>query len=75
MEIKKNVYQEKYNWRFEGAYKLFKHKGKYWWGYINCSLDHEGPHERLYIRERRRIDTHNYLGGFDYAFKFEDGDL
>ena len=75
MEIKKNVYQEKYNWRFEGVYKLFKHKGEYWWGYITWSLDHEDPHERLHIREGRRIDTHNDLGGFNYAFKFEDGDL
>lgn len=75
MEIKKNIYEKRYNWQLEGTYQLFKYKGEYWWGYIRGSLNHKAPHEKLYIREGRRIDTYIDLGGFDYAFKFEDGDI
>lgn len=80
MKIRRSVYEDKgfVNNLFQGVYQLFKYNGEYWWGYIPFSLSmrfKRTDYESLIIRKGRKIDVYNDFGGFDYAFKFEEGDI
>lgn len=80
MKIRRSVYENRVfvDNLFQGVYQLFKHGGDYWWGYIPFSLSSKfkrSDYESLIIREGREIDVHIDFGGFDYAFKFEEGDI
>ena len=73
MEVTRKVYRNNF---YEGNYRLFKWRDEYWWGYIFFSPVIDQQKDKiLIIKKDRFIDTYIDIEGYDYIFKFEEGDI